>query len=180
VLKQKLVFFIFILCLAPLAHAGYFLGVVGSHLNLEYKSVRTGTVEAETKGYVELAGFTGGYTTMAPGNFGYEFGLGFLGTNAQNLEPKPDWRTTWYYRVTTKGFYTFSFGLFFTLGADVLVSFYQDGESHYLGIGALLGLGYRINERAYVSLSNVNSSILFAGDNYRTLRGQVLDLTYTF
>ncbi len=117
---------------------------------------------------------------MAPGAGGYELGLGFLGTNAINVEPKTDWHTTWFYRLSGKVNYTFSFGLFFTTGADVLVSFYQDGESHYLGVGALLGIGYRIDEHSSVSLSNVNSSILFAGDNYRALRGQTLDLIYSF
>lgn len=149
-------------------------------MNLEYKSVRTAGVEAETKGYLELVGLAAGYSTQQKGAFGYELGFGLLGTNAQNVTPKPDWRTTWFYRVTAKGNYTMDFGLFFTAGADALVTFYQDGESYYLGMGALLGVGYRVNDHLSCSITNTNSSVLFAGENYRTLRGQIIEFYYTF
>ncbi len=179
-MKQQLVFFVLSLCLAPLSQAAYFVGVSGSHLNLDYKSVRTANVESPTSGYLELVGFNGGIRNQEKSAMGYELAFGLFGTNAINVKPKPDWGTTWFYRVSGKGLYTFSFGLFFLGGADVLVSFYQDGESHYLGVGALVGMGYRYNDSVTFSLSNVNSSILFAGDNYRTLRGQILDFTYAF
>ena len=87
---------------------------------------------------------------------------------------------TRYALTAVRGHYTFGFGLFFEIGADALGSFYQDVESHYLGLGVLYGIGYRISERKNVVLTSTNNSVLFAGDNTRYLRGQVLEYNLTF
>ncbi len=179
-MRKNFVFLLLLFLIGPRAEAGYYLSFIGSRLNLDYKSIKNAGVIADTEGSIELAGLGGGYTTMTPGNFGYDFGGAILGTNSQKLNPSPGWGIPWYYRMTARSNYTFPFGLFFEFGFDLLGSFYQDVESHYLGLGVLYGLGYRINERMNVALTSTNNSVLFAGDNTRYLRGQVLEFNLTF
>ncbi len=179
-MKKHFLFLLLICFISPFADAGYFLKVVGARLNLDYKNIKNAGVIADTEGTIELAGAGGGYSTQAVNTFSYEFGASILGTNSEKLNPRPGWGIPWYYRLETRAHYTFGFGLFFEVGTDLLGSFYQDVESHYLGLGILYGLGYRINERMTVVLTSTNNSVLFAGDNTRYLRGQVLEYNWTF
>ena len=178
---RKNFIFLFLICfVSPWAEAGYYLSFIGARLNLDYKNIKNAGVISDTQGTIELVGLGGGYTTLTPGNFGYEMGASILGTNSEKLTPPAGWGIPWYYRLAVRGNYAFSFGLFFEVGADLFGSFYQDVESHYLGLGVLYGLGYRINERMNVVLTSTNNSVLFPGDNTRYLRGQVLEYNLTF
>ncbi len=163
------------------AEARYYVSFIGSRLNLEYKYVKNaGVVADDTTGTIELIGVGGGYTTLTPGSFGFDFGGAILGTNSEKLNPRPGWGIPWYYRLTARANYAFSFGLFFQAGTDILGSFYQETESHYLGLGVLYGIGYKINDRMNVVLTSTNNSVLFAGDNTRYLRGQIFEYNLNF
>ena len=172
---------ILLICIAcPWAEAGLYLGFTAARLNLEYLNVKNSGVVADTQGSVELIGFGGGYSLLSPGNLGFDLGAQVLGTNNEKLNPNPAWGTPWYLRFAGRGNYTFSFGLFFQTGIDLISTTSQEAENHYLGLGILYGLGYRINERASLSLTSTNSSVLFAGVNKRYLRGQVFEFNYSF
>lgn len=180
-MKNTFVIFLLACCLSSAAQSAYFVSFVGARLNADYKNVRNSDNSvSDLSGNLELIGMGGGLTTQAPGNFGYSADLAILGTNSQKLSYNPNWGIPWYYRIAGKANYTFSFGLFFEFGGDILGSFYQDAENHYLGVGANAGIGYKINEHFSVSVSIDNSSVLFAGENKRVLRGQLVQLTYKF
>jgi hypothetical protein len=179
-MKRNLFFLILLCSTSIVAEARWYLGALGSREAIDYRNIKNGNVVSDTSGTIQILGVGGGFTSMAPGAFGIDLGLGIEGTNSEKLNPNPDWGTPWYYRVTGQVNYSFSFGLFFHVGAEILGSFYQDVESHYLGLGALYGFGYRINDNVSVSLTGTNSSILFSGDNNRVQRGEVLELNYMF
>ena len=179
-MRKNFVFLILISLLSPWAEAGFYGSFIGARLNLDYKNIKNAGVISDTEGTIELVGAGGGYTSLTPGNFGYDFGGAILGTNSEKLNPSAGWGIPWYYRLTARANYAFSFGLFFEVGSDLIGSFYQDVESHYLGVGVLYGLGYRINERMNVALTSTNNSVLFAGENTRYLRGQVLEFNMSF
>lgn len=179
-LKKLFAFFI-AFSFGSVAFGARYLSIVGSKLNADYKTVTSETGEtSNTVGDIELIGFGGGISTQAPGAFGVNLEILFLGTNGQKLTPPPRWGVPWYFRIAGKGNYTFSFGLYFEVGADILSSLYQDGESHYLGMGFNSGIGYRFSEMLRVLVSMENSSILFAGDHGRYLRGHLIQLMYAF
>jgi hypothetical protein len=178
----KMFLFLFIACgIGSFAYGAKYITIVGSKLNADYKAVTSETGEvSNTVGDIELIGFGGGLTTQAPGAFGTNLELLFLGTNGQKLTPPPRWGVPWYFRASGKGNYTFSFGLYFEIGGDVIGTFHQDGESHYLGLGVNAGMGYRFSEQIRVCVAMENSSILFAVDNGRYLRGHLVQLIYVF
>jgi hypothetical protein len=180
-MKMTLVVFLIAICFGPAASAGYFVSGAGARYNIDYKTVTSLTGEtSNTVGDIELIGIGGGITTLAPSNFGYSADILILGTNGQKLIPPPSWGTPWYYRVSGKGNYAFSFGLFFEVGGDLFGSFYQTAESHYFGVGVNVGIGYRFSDKFQLSIAIDNNSVLFAGDHGRVLRGQLLQLNYGF
>lgn len=180
-INSIILIFLFVFLWATGVFAGLFVTGVGMRMNADYKNVTNSAGNtSDLTGDIELIGFGGGYTTMAPGNFGYTGELIFLGTNGQRLNFNPNWGVPWYHRFSLKANYTFSFGLYFEVGSDVISSFYQDAESRYFGLGVNLGAGYRINQNFLATLAIDNSSILFAGENRRFLRGYMAQLSYLF
>jgi hypothetical protein len=179
-MRVSLLIALLTLIYSSFSEAGFYLGGVGSRLNVDYQNVKIDGSITNTNGSVELIGMSLGYVQMSPGNFGYELGFQILGTNSQNLNPDPSWGTPWYIRPAGRLNYTFPFKLFLQVGSDLIASVHQDQESHYLGLGFLFGLGYRFNDRVFVALTSTNSSILFAGEYKRYLRGQVIEFNYSF
>lgn len=179
-MKKTIAFTLFFCVISLSARAEYFLNLTGSHLNLDYKTVETPTTVSDITGSIQLIGIGGGYTTLAPGTFGYDLGLNFLGTNSESLTPNPDWGVPWYYKISAHVNYSFTFGLYFQLGTEVLSSFYQNTEHHYFGIGLSYGLGYRISPQFAIAISGVNSSMLFSGQNTRVLRGEIIECSFLF
>lgn len=178
-MKKRLVLFIFALCSAHSAQARFFVGAIGARYDLDYEGIRINEELHDIKGEVELVGISTGISHLAPG-FGYELAAAFIGTNSQKLTPNPDWGVPWYYRLSAKGNYMLPFGLYFLIGSDLMGSVSQATENRYFGVGAMVGIGYRINDRVSVSISNPNSSVLFAGDDKKVLRGVVLEGVYGF
>lgn len=181
IIKNAFVIFLFACFLGSVSQAGLFVTGMGGRINADYKNVTSSTGEvSDLFGELELVGVGGGYTTMTPGNFGYTGEVAFLGTNGQKLNFNPNWGVPWYYRVAGKANYTFSFGLYFEIGADIIGSFYQNVENHYFGLGVNFGIGYRINQNFLLTIAMDNSSVLFAGENRRVLRGNLIQLSYLF
>jgi hypothetical protein len=179
-MRLKVMVVIFISLFYQMAHARAFLGLMAAHLNIEYKTVDVGGSSADVKGSLEMIGLHGGLINVSPGNLGYEISLGIFGANSQKVEPPPNWGTPWYYKLTGKINYTFSFGLYPYIGVDVIGNLYKDTESHYFGPGVVFGVGYKIKDNVMIAIGSTNNSVLYAGDNNRYIRGEVLEVNYGF
>ena len=174
-------FVIIILCflVRPL-EARWFVGAVASRFNIDFENVDTGATVEDISGTIEVLGVQGGLINVNPGNFGSEFSFAIVGANAQKLSPNPNWGSPWYWRACAKLNYTFSFKVYPFIGVDFISGMYKDAESYYLGPGIVFGIGYKVRDNVTVALGATNNSKLYAGENRRFLRGEVLELNYGF